>query len=43
VGLVNGQFPPPRGEKLYMVKPFPEVPTLLNKIEKDFPDVLKLI
>jgi hypothetical protein len=26
-----------------MVKPFPEVPTLLNKIEKDFPDVLKLI
>jgi hypothetical protein len=43
VGLVNGQFPPPRGEKLYMVKPFPEGPTLLSKIEKDFPDVLKLI
>lgn len=50
VGMVSVHFTlPTRDEpwplKLYMVsvRPWPESPTVLYKIDKDFPDILKLI
>jgi ATP-dependent helicase YprA (DUF1998 family) len=44
-GLVNVQFPSPRGEEHYMVlaRPCSGGSILLYTIDKYFPDVLKLI
>jgi hypothetical protein len=43
--LVNVQFTPPTGEKLYMVlaRPWPRGCTVLYKIDRDLQDVLKLM